>query len=207
MNDKFSEVLKSLQQKNETVEKEKVAKQSPKEGQHSDDVVDFEGHSNPISPHFVLKKTEEMQSRQECDPSDNVVDNAGPTSTDSVVKETDKPIEMEEDKANQAASHLKNGEQHVKDEQTQSGARKIFTEAKKRDCGVFIVVYTDYLSEGLGISYSSIGASYHHLRYATLLCKYKSEKEENGYFSENDDLPRPRSKFAPKEIDRGLHIK
>ncbi|PHT98309.1 hypothetical protein BC332_32778 [Capsicum chinense] len=31
------------------------------------------------------------QSRQECDPSDAVVDNARPTSTDSVVKETDKP--------------------------------------------------------------------------------------------------------------------
>ncbi|KAF3669764.1 hypothetical protein FXO38_07441 [Capsicum annuum] len=35
-----------------------------------------------------------------------------PTSTDSLVKETDKPVEMEEDKANQAPSHFKNGEQH-----------------------------------------------------------------------------------------------
>ncbi|KAF3639197.1 hypothetical protein FXO38_22811 [Capsicum annuum] len=78
MNDRFSEVLKSLQQKNETVEKEKVAKQSPKEGQHSDDVADFEGHR--------------------------------PTSTDSLVKENDKPVEMEGDKANQAPSHFKNGE-------------------------------------------------------------------------------------------------
>ncbi|PHT49050.1 hypothetical protein CQW23_13258 [Capsicum baccatum] len=61
MNDRFSEVLKSLQLKNETVEKEKVAKQSPKEGQHSDDVADFEDHSNPISPHFVSEKTEKME--------------------------------------------------------------------------------------------------------------------------------------------------
>ncbi|PHU18442.1 hypothetical protein BC332_14137 [Capsicum chinense] len=61
MNDRFSEVLKSLQPKNETVEKEKVAKQSPKEGQHSDDVADFEGHSNPISPHFVSEKIEKME--------------------------------------------------------------------------------------------------------------------------------------------------
>ncbi|PHT82388.1 hypothetical protein T459_15403 [Capsicum annuum] len=134
MNDRFSEVLKSLQPKNETVEKEKVAKQSPKEGQHSDDVADFEGHSNPISPHFVSEKIEKMevamihiyyfnylknilkQSQQEGDPSDDVVDVARRTSTDSLVKETDKPVEMEEDKANQAPSPLKNGEQYEKDD-------------------------------------------------------------------------------------------
>ncbi|KAF3656721.1 hypothetical protein FXO38_14015 [Capsicum annuum] len=67
MNDRFTEVLKSLQQKNETVK----------------------------------------QSRQECDPSDDVIDDAGPTSTDGVVKENDKSIEIEDDKANQAPSFLK----------------------------------------------------------------------------------------------------
>ncbi|KAF3616035.1 hypothetical protein FXO37_35236 [Capsicum annuum] len=56
MNDRFTEVLKSLQQKNETVKQETILK----------------------------------QSRQECDPSDDVVDDAGPTSTDGVVKENDK---------------------------------------------------------------------------------------------------------------------
>ncbi|PHU28990.1 hypothetical protein BC332_01083 [Capsicum chinense] len=76
-----------------------------------------------------------------------------------------------------------------------------------RDCGVFVVVYAEYLSEGLGISYLNIDAQYHRLRYATPLCTYESEKEENGYFSENDDPPIPRSKFAPKETDRVLHIK
>ncbi|PHT32676.1 hypothetical protein CQW23_29013 [Capsicum baccatum] len=75
------------------------------------------------------------------------------------------------------------------------------------DCGVFVAVYAEYLSEGLGILYSDIDAQYHRLKYATLLCKYGSEKTENDYFSENDDPPRPMSKFAPKEIDRVLHIK
>ncbi|PHU30211.1 hypothetical protein BC332_02304 [Capsicum chinense] len=75
------------------------------------------------------------------------------------------------------------------------------------DCGMFVAVYAEYLSEELGISYSSIDAQYHRLKYATLLCKYGSEKTENDYFSENGDPPRPRSKFAPKEIDRVLHIK
>ncbi|PHT32128.1 Pentatricopeptide repeat-containing protein [Capsicum baccatum] len=75
MNARFTEVLNSLEQKNETVK----------------------------------------QSRQECDLSDAIVDDAGPTSTDSVVKETDKPVEMEDDKANQAPSFPKKGEQHEKD--------------------------------------------------------------------------------------------
>ncbi|KAF3647520.1 hypothetical protein FXO37_19927 [Capsicum annuum] len=76
-----------------------------------------------------------------------------------------------------------------------------------RDYGVFVAVYTDYLSEGLRISCSGIDDQYHCLRYASILSKYGSEKAENGYFSENEDPPRPRSKFALKETDRVLHIK
>ncbi|PHU00459.1 hypothetical protein BC332_30246 [Capsicum chinense] len=74
-------------------------------------------------------------------------------------------------------------------------------------CSVFVSVFTEYLSEGLGIPCSIIDAQYHRLRYASLLCKYGSKKAENRYFSENDDPPRPRSKFARKEIECVLHIK
>ncbi|PHT36235.1 hypothetical protein CQW23_23935 [Capsicum baccatum] len=81
MNDKFSKVLKLLQQKNETVEKKNILKQSWQEG----------------------------------DPSDDVVDVPEPT-TNSLVKETDKLVKMEEDKANQAPSPFNNGEQHEKDD-------------------------------------------------------------------------------------------
>ncbi|PHT67628.1 hypothetical protein T459_27115 [Capsicum annuum] len=59
-----------------------------------------------------------------------------------------------------------------------------------RDCGVFVAVYVEYLSKGLGIPSSGIDAQYHRLRYASLLCKYGSEKTENDYFSENDYQPR-----------------
>ncbi|KAF3664726.1 putative protein EIN4-like [Capsicum annuum] len=276
MNDRFSEVLKSLQVKNEIVEK----------------------------------------SRQEGDPSDDIVDVEGPTSIDSLVKETDKPVEMEEDKANQAPSPFKNGEQHEKDGgieklsdivieemepldsitsdvimyylrkkyknknfsitkytitnfffkvyidkayvnyynadigkdlKTQNASARTDMEISlintikglsihatlesykgkteqdpfqveyvseiaqqdsgSLDCGVFVAVYAEYLSKELGIPYSGIDAQYHRLRYATLLCKYGSEKAENSYFSENEDPPRPRSKFTPKEINCVLHIK
>ncbi|KAF3634219.1 hypothetical protein FXO37_26593 [Capsicum annuum] len=276
MNARFTEVLNSLEQKNETMK----------------------------------------QSRQECDPSDAVVDNEGPTSTNSVVKETNKPVEMEDDKANQAPLFLKKGEQHekhldvtmyclrknykntnfpisrytttdcffkvyidkayvnyynsdvAKDLATQDTsvrtdevddmerslintikglstcagqpwhmvnehkvptdwtALKSYKGKSERDpfqveyvyeiaqqdsgsldCGVFVAVYAEYLSKGLGIPCSSIDAEYHRLRYSSLLCKYGSKKAENGYYSENDYPPRPRSKFAQKKTDSVLHIK
>ncbi|KAF3682720.1 hypothetical protein FXO38_01142 [Capsicum annuum] len=184
------------------------------------------GSNSPASkvPAKRRKITEEIcrdelpKSRQEYDPSDDVVDHAGHTSTDNVVKETDKPVEMEEDKTNQAPSFCKNGEQHEKDaaienqsdivvEEMQlldsiipsrehdmaltiykpspttlveymiSDTHKVPTDwaasksykEKTEDCGVFVAVYAENLSEGLGISCSGIDAQYHHLRYITLL--------------------------------------
>ncbi|PHT42509.1 hypothetical protein CQW23_16534 [Capsicum baccatum] len=113
MNDRFSELLMSLQLKNKNMEKEHVAKQSLKGDQSSEDVVIFEGHSNPISPHFVMEKIEEMkknivqQNGQDGEPSADVVHDAVPTSVDSPMKEMDKSVEMEEDKVNQAPSPFK----------------------------------------------------------------------------------------------------
>ncbi|PHT31887.1 hypothetical protein CQW23_28224 [Capsicum baccatum] len=95
---------------------------------------------------------------------------------------------------------------HVCDSMASSRKIKQTSEIEK-DFGVFVTVFAECLSDGLGIPCSSIDAQYHCLRYASLLCKYGSEKAENGYFSENDDPPRPRSKFALKEIDCVLHIK
>ncbi|PHT89940.1 hypothetical protein T459_05053 [Capsicum annuum] len=79
-------------------------------------------------------------------------------------------------------------------------------DSESLDCGVFVVAYSEYLSEGLGIPSSGIDAQYHHMRYATLLCKYDSVKAEKIYFSENNDPPRPRSSFTPKEKVCALHI-
>ncbi|PHU01162.1 hypothetical protein BC332_30949 [Capsicum chinense] len=141
---------------------------------------------------------------------------------------------MEEDKVNQAPSPFKNDEQHEKllkvyidkayvnyynaevgkEQATQDAFARTDEVADMKmplintikELSTRAVVYVKYLSEGLGIPSSSIDAQYHRLRYASLLCKYGSEKVENGYFSENEDPPRPRIKFSPKEIDRVLHI-
>ncbi|PHU29586.1 hypothetical protein BC332_01679 [Capsicum chinense] len=250
MNTRFTEVLNSLEQKNETVKQETIVK----------------------------------QSRQKCDPSDVIVDNAGPTSTDSVVKKLTnrlkwrmiKPTKqhhfsrgLKNMKRKDDDDHYKvncstlgfrqldfvvafpksknwfylmyqqnkcwNDEDHatqdtcartdevadmekslintIKGLSTCSGqpwhmvnevptdwtALKSYEGKFKRDpfqveyvseiaqqdsesldCGVFVAVYTEYLSEGLGILCSGIDAQYHRLRYSSLLCKYGSEKAENG---------------------------
>ncbi|KAF3667309.1 hypothetical protein FXO37_10074 [Capsicum annuum] len=291
MNDKFSKVLMSLQSKNESVEKENIVK----------------------------------QSRQDGDPSDDVVHIAVPTSADSPVKETDKSVEMEDNKVNQAPSPFKKCEKQDKDDEIEKQSeivveemepidkifsiresdmtltiykpppttpdeymtsivsafptpKKVVSEVKKTpakqnrkpskiyrspflthfgssskenkklnsterkkypfeaDVGKELAtqgsfektdevadmemslintikglspraaVCVEYLSEGLGISSLGIDAQYHRLRYNHLLCKYGSEKEENDYFIENDDPPRPRSKFTPKETDCVLHM-
>ncbi|PHT42748.1 hypothetical protein CQW23_16773 [Capsicum baccatum] len=74
------------------------------------------------------------------------------------------------------------------------------------DCGVFVAAYVEYLGEGLGIPSLGIDAQYRRMIYATLLCKHDSVNAEKGYFSENDDPPRPRSSFTPKEKVCALHI-
>ncbi|PHT51875.1 hypothetical protein CQW23_06337 [Capsicum baccatum] len=70
-----------------------------------------------------------------------------------------------------------------------------------KDCGVFIVGYAEYLSEGMNGSSVGFEAEYHRMRYATLLRNYSFQKAKKGYASDNDDPPRPRTKniFLPDE--------
>ncbi|KAF3682155.1 hypothetical protein FXO38_01405 [Capsicum annuum] len=75
-----------------------------------------------------------------------------------------------------------------------------------RELSTLAVVYAEYLSEGLVIPSLDIDAQYHRLRYASFLCKYGFVKVEKGYFSENDNSPRQRSRFTTKEKGRVLHI-
>ncbi|PHU03467.1 hypothetical protein BC332_28718 [Capsicum chinense] len=118
--------------KKENIDKEDITTQSPKEGEHSDDVADIAGYSNSISSHIDPKKPVVMElvkvnqeashekegpssetknikkhSRQEGDRSDDVVDVAGPTNADRPQKDSDKPVEMEGARVNQASSPVK----------------------------------------------------------------------------------------------------
>ncbi|PHT50506.1 hypothetical protein CQW23_10253 [Capsicum baccatum] len=62
------------------------------------------------------------------------------------------------------------------------------------NCEVLVVGYAEYLSEGINVSSDGFEAEYHRMHYATLLQTYGIQKAQKGYFSENDDPPRPRSR-------------
>ncbi|KAF3681190.1 putative protein EIN4-like [Capsicum annuum] len=64
----------------------------------------------------------------------------------------------------------------------------------KKDCGVFVAGYAEYLSKGMNVPSDGFEAEYHQIRYATLLRKYGIQKAQKDYVSENDDPPRPRSR-------------
>ncbi|PHT67973.1 hypothetical protein T459_27460 [Capsicum annuum] len=68
------------------------------------------------------------------------------------------------------------------------------------DCGVFVCAYAEILSEGLQVHSYVFDAASQHERYAYLLWHYGVEKTNEGYTSDNGDLPRPR-KNVIEEID------
>ncbi|PHT48244.1 hypothetical protein CQW23_12452 [Capsicum baccatum] len=283
MNDKFSEVLKSLHSKNDTVDKEDIAKWSPKEVEHSDEVVDVAGYSNPISPHndsdkqdldvifYYLRKKYKHKNfstnryttidcffkvyidkaymnyyyadiGKKLSTQDSfawtyevaqiemsLINTIRGLSTPAgqpwhLVNEVFVPINCDDtfhwvlivivlkERSICMYDSMYSSRNSAQTSEIQKLAIMLPTYLQysnffsERDCGVFIAIFVEYLSEGLGTLSSDIDAQYHRLRYATLLCKYGSEKAKNGYFSENDDPPRQRSIFTPKEKDSVLHI-
>ncbi|KAF3678350.1 hypothetical protein FXO37_04428 [Capsicum annuum] len=112
MNDRFTDILKSLQSKNETVEKENVTKESHKEGHHSDDVADFEGNSDPGSLNFVMEKPHKMETVI----PPKILSMLRVKLCTQSSERNDKSVEMEEDKVNQAPSPFTSCEQQEKDD-------------------------------------------------------------------------------------------
>ncbi|PHT33880.1 hypothetical protein CQW23_25680 [Capsicum baccatum] len=60
------------------------------------------------------------------------------------------------------------------------------------DCGVFVCAYAKILSEGLEVHSCGFDAAIQRACYASLLWHYGVEKLNEGYTSDNGDLPRPR---------------
>ncbi|PHU11913.1 hypothetical protein BC332_18843 [Capsicum chinense] len=60
------------------------------------------------------------------------------------------------------------------------------------DCGVFVIGYAEYISEGMSVPTVGFEAAYHRTRYASLLKNYDFRKAKKDYVSENEDPPRPR---------------
>ncbi|PHU18140.1 hypothetical protein BC332_13835 [Capsicum chinense] len=68
------------------------------------------------------------------------------------------------------------------------------------DCGVFVCVYAEILSEGLQVHSCGFDSACQRARYASLLWHYEVEKANEGYTSDNGDPPRPR-KSVIEEIE------
>ncbi|KAF3617990.1 putative protein EIN4-like [Capsicum annuum] len=71
-----------------------------------------------------------------------------------------------------------------------------------RDCGVFVVRYAEYLSEGMFVPSIDFEAEYLRMRYTLLLQNYGLRKAKKGYVSENEDPPRPKPKSHPFTDER-----
>ncbi|XP_055822242.1 uncharacterized protein LOC129890785 [Solanum dulcamara] len=67
------------------------------------------------------------------------------------------------------------------------------------DCGVFLAMFAEYLSDGISIPNIGLNAEFFRSRYATLLWKYGCQKAMDGYVSDNDDPKKPRRDISPNQ--------
>ncbi|KAH0681199.1 hypothetical protein KY284_022284 [Solanum tuberosum] len=77
-------------------------------------------------------------------------------------------------------------------------------EDDRMDCGLYIAIFAEFLSDQLVIPPDIDGhlANYLRNRYAALLWRYDNDKFKGGYISENDDPPKPKGQFTtPTEQD------
>ncbi|KAF3675911.1 putative protein EIN4-like [Capsicum annuum] len=69
-----------------------------------------------------------------------------------------------------------------------------------KDCGIFVCVYAEILSEGLQVHSCGFDAASQRARYASLLWYYGVKKTKEGYTSDNGYPPRPK-KIVIEEIE------
>ncbi|PHT98274.1 hypothetical protein BC332_32794 [Capsicum chinense] len=68
---------------------------------------------------------------------------------------------------------------------------------EKKDCGVFVAAYAEFLSDEMQIPSSTLDAEYIRKRYVTLLWNYGVKKAKKIYSSDHDDPPRVRPFYVP----------
>lgn len=59
-----------------------------------------------------------------------------------------------------------------------------------RDCGIYLVVFAEYLSDGNGIPASTIDSELMRHRYAALLWDYRMRKIQEEAISDNEAPPK-----------------
>ncbi|KAF3650730.1 hypothetical protein FXO38_16999 [Capsicum annuum] len=72
-------------------------------------------------------------------------------------------------------------------QQTIGSLYGLFVALKSRDCGLFVVAYIEYLSDGLQVPNDVLDVGLFHKIYASLLWKYKEAKAKKPYASDIKD--------------------
>ncbi|PHU12225.1 hypothetical protein BC332_19155 [Capsicum chinense] len=72
------------------------------------------------------------------------------------------------------------------------------------DCGVFVAGNVEYLSKEIIVPSVDFEVEYRRMRYASLLRNYGLQKVKKCYVSDNDDPPRPRTKYVPLPDETGI---
>ncbi|XP_055835052.1 uncharacterized protein LOC129903514, partial [Solanum dulcamara] len=67
------------------------------------------------------------------------------------------------------------------------------------DCGVFLAMFAEYLSDGISIPSTGLNTEFFRSRYAALLWRYGCQKAMDGYVSDNDDPKKPRRDISPNQ--------
>ncbi|PHT86737.1 hypothetical protein T459_08843 [Capsicum annuum] len=67
------------------------------------------------------------------------------------------------------------------------------------DCGLFVVAYAEFLSDGHQIPSSKFDLKKYRTRYASLLWDYGMNKACTRYVRDNQDPPRPKRTFLRSE--------
>ncbi|XP_055815253.1 uncharacterized protein LOC129885050 [Solanum dulcamara] len=71
--------------------------------------------------------------------------------------------------------------------------------AVEYDCGVFLAIFAEYLSDEIYIPNTGLNAEFFRSRYAALLWRYDCQKAMDGYVSDNDDPKKPRRDISPSQ--------
>ncbi|PHT98403.1 hypothetical protein BC332_32683 [Capsicum chinense] len=74
------------------------------------------------------------------------------------------------------------------------------------DCGLFIIAYAEYLSDGLQVPNDGLDAGLLRKRYAALLWKYGEMKAQKLYASDIKDPRRSKSNFTAPDKEQLVHI-
>ncbi|PHU19978.1 hypothetical protein BC332_11129 [Capsicum chinense] len=73
-------------------------------------------------------------------------------------------------------------------------------------CGLFVVAYAEYLSDGLQVPNDGLDARLLYQRYASLLCKYGEAKAHKSYASDIKDPRQPKPNSIALDEEQLVHI-